>query len=148
MRIVSSFEKKKIVKILKDEFGIDKFPLLILQFGKEKIRLFSGNYPRDSLMQLDKNLRVETAGLYFARKLENGFRLTLDGVHLIKNEISKNIVELNEQQSEEWMKGNFIPLLSEPGFKILKYKNDLLGCGKSNGEKIHNSVPKERRLKI
>jgi NOL1/NOP2/fmu family ribosome biogenesis protein len=33
------------------------------------------------------------------------------------------------------------------GFKILKFKDDFIGCGKSTGREIKNFLPKERRIK-
>jgi len=36
---------------------------------------------------------------------------------------------------------------SENAFKVLKYNNEIIGCGKSTGEKIANFMPKERRIR-
>ena len=67
----------------------------------------------------------------------------------IKDQISKNIVEINDEQFHSWIRGNDIEFIDEivRGNVILKYKDDLVGCGKSNGLKVFNYVPKDRRLR-
>jgi NOL1/NOP2/fmu family ribosome biogenesis protein len=147
MKTLSSSDKKGILKQLNEQFGISKIPYLLLQFGKEKIRAYSGNLSREELKILDRELRVESIGLYFIKEQEDGIRLSLDAVHLSKNQITKNILEINNEQAEKWLKGEDLDIKTDKSFKILKNQNDFLGCGKSTGEKITNFVPKERRVK-
>ena len=147
MRPLISPQKKKIIKQLNKQFGITKLPYLLLQFGKEKIRLYSGNLSKEELRLLDKNSRVENIGLYFANQQQPEIRLTLDGIQLLKPQITKNILSLNDQQAEDWLRGNDLDIKSDRTFKILKNNEELIGCGKSTGEKITNFVPKERRIK-
>jgi len=147
MKPLPSSQKKKIIKKLNEQFGISKIPHLFLQFGKEKIRLYSGDFDKEELLELDKNIRIESIGLYFAKIQNDGIRLSLDGTILLKSQITKNILELSDKQSEEWFKGNDLDLKLDKNFKILKNKGDFIGTGKSTGEKITNSMPKERRIK-
>jgi NOL1/NOP2/fmu family ribosome biogenesis protein len=147
MKPLTSPTKKRILSQLNKQFGIEKLPYLILQFGKEKLRLFSGHFSIEEINLLDANLRIETAGLYFAKIENNEIRLTLDGIQILKNQITKNILELTNEQADKWMRGNDLDIKSEKAYKILKNKNEFLGCGKSTGEKITNFVPKERRIK-
>jgi len=146
MKILSSSQRKKILRQLTEQYGITKLPYLILQFGKEKLRLYSGNLSREEINNLDKNIRIDIAGLYFAKQQE-AIRLTLDGLQILKNQITKNILTINDQQALEWFKGNDLEISSENAFKILKNNDEFIGCGKSTGEKITNYVPKERRIK-
>jgi len=147
MKIIFNSEKKKIIKKLNEQFGIEKIPQLLIRFGKEKIRAYSGNLSTEELNELDKILRIETAGLYIAKQQNDGIRLTIDGVQLFKKQISKNILEINEKQKQEWLKGYDLEIKTNNSFKIIKYKDNFLGCGKSTGEKITNFIPKERRIK-
>jgi len=146
MKPLQSSQKKKILKQLNEQYGITNLPYLLLQFGKEKIRLYSGNLSKEELLTLDKNLRIENIGLYFAKQQEE-IRLTLDGLQLLKNQITKNILEINNKHTEQWLKGNDLDIQTLPTFKILKNNNEFIGCGKSTGQKITNFVPKERRIK-
>ncbi len=147
MKIMKSNEKKKIVEKLNEQFGIEKMPHLLLRFGKEKIRAFSGNLSSNELFTIDTHLRVESAGVYIAKEQEDGIRLTIDGVSLLRGQITKNILEVNDSQAQEWFKGQDLLIQIDKNFKILKYKDELIGCGKSTGERIVNFMPKERRIK-
>ena len=147
MKILLSKQKKKILKQLNEQFGIEKLPYLLLRFGKEKIRLYSGSLAVEELNILDKKIRIETIGLYLAKEQVDGIRLTLDGVQLLKNQITKNILEINDKQAKEWLKGNDLLIESDNAFKIIKNNNHFLGCGKSTGERITNFIPRERRIK-
>ena len=147
MKTLSSSRKKKIIQQLKDQFGITSLPYLFLQFGKDKIRVYSGNLSKENLNNLDKNTRIENMGLYFARIQPDGIRLTIDGIQLVKDQITKNIMEINNNQAKDWFKGNDLDIKAESAFKILKNNNEFIGCGKSTGDRITNFVPKERRIK-
>jgi len=147
MQIIRSAEKKRIIEQLEIQFGIAKLPYLLLRFGKEKIRAFSGSLSSQELLTLDKNLRIETAGLYFAKQQNDGLRPSLDALHFLKNQITKNILEITDEQAESWFKGHDLLIKSDSNFKILKNHGDFIGCGKSTGEKITNFMPKERRIK-
>ena len=101
MKIIRSTPKKKIIQQLNEQYGISDLPYLLLQFGKEKIRLYSGSLSAEELNILDANLRIENMGLYFAKEQRDGIRLTLDGVQLIKNQITKNILKVDDEQAKE-----------------------------------------------
>lgn len=146
MKILSSSQKKKIIDNLNEQYGITFLPYLLIKFGKEKIRLYSGNLSKNELINLDRNLRIESIGIYFAKEQPEGIRLTIDGIHL--TDINKNILEINDDESDKWFKGYDLAINAGKGFKILKNNNDFIGCGKSTGQKISNFVPKERRVKI
>ena len=147
MNPLTSKDKKKIVEQLNKQYGINELPYLIIQFGKEKLRLYSGSLSKEELIKLDNQINIENIGLYFAKFENNEIRLTLDGTQLLKNQITKNILNINDQQALDWLKGNDLNIQIESGWKILKHNNEFLGCGKSTGEKISNFVSKERRIK-
>lgn len=147
MKPLTSSDKKKILVQLNEQFGIKELPYLLIQFGKEKFRLYSGNLSKEELSILDKNLRIENIGLYFAKQEDIGIRLTLDGTQILKKQIIKNILKINNEETDEWMKGNELYIKSDNAWKILENNNEFLGCGKSTGEKITNFIPKERRIR-
>jgi|TARA_Y100000310_G_scaffold294126_1_gene324352 NOL1/NOP2/fmu family ribosome biogenesis protein len=148
MKTLLASKKKKIVRELDENFGIGKVDGLFLQFGKEKIRVYNGSLSKEELIGLDKNVRVENVGLYLAKVQSDGFRLSLDGCGLLKDEIDKNILELDDSWAERWFKGEDLAIVSDSSLKILKNGGDFIGCGKSTGEKITNSLPKERRVRV
>ena len=156
MKTLNKNQKKEIEEKL-NRFGIKKLPYLLFQTGKEKIRGFSGSLSREEIEALHKLIYIESIGLYLAKFQGQELRLSFDSPHLLKNQINKNILELSKEQAEEYMKGKDLILDKElkqkikseniSGFIILKYKEDLLGCGKLSEDKISNYVPKERRIK-
>ncbi|MDP2926351.1 MAG: hypothetical protein Q8N99_08290 [Nanoarchaeota archaeon] len=147
MKPLLNTEKKKIINQLNEQYGIKKLPYLIILFGNEKLRLYSGNLSRIELYHLDNKVNIENVGLYFAKWEREELRLTLDGIQILKNQITKNILELVDEQTQEWMKGNDLDIKTDKGWYILRNNNEFLGCGKSTGEKISNFIPKERRIK-
>ena len=123
MKPLSNPQKKKILQKLNQQYGITKLPYLILQFGKEKYRLYSGNLSKEELFKLDRTLKIENIGLYFAKQHANDeLRLTLDGVQLFKEQITKNLPimtiylipeYLTEKEHFPIYLDEFIPFLEE-----------------------------------
>lgn len=145
-KFIQSKEKKEILEELERQFGITNLPYLLIRTGAEKVRAYSGSLSKDEIMEIDRLVNIEIIGEYFLKQ-EGEIRLSTDAIHLLKGQITKNIIEIDDSQLHSWMRGQNIDLKSEPGVKIIGHKGDFVGCGKSNGEKIFNFVPKERRLK-
>lgn len=147
-RFLNSQEKKKIEATLKGEFGIKKIPGELISAGSEKLFLFSGDASESDVKEFIEISPVDRVGIYFAKVFDDGIRLSVDGVQIMKDQISRNIVELDEEQAETWMQGSELLLKTgKKGYVVMKYKNDFLGCGKASAEKITNFIPKNRRLK-
>jgi NOL1/NOP2/fmu family ribosome biogenesis protein len=141
-------EKERVMKMLNQQFGIKEIPFVMARLGKERIIIFSGDLSERNILNIDEIAHIEGIGLYFAKEELEGIRLSIEGAQLMKYQITKNIFELNKEQSEQWMMGQDLNLKSEKrGFFVMKYKNDFLGTGKLSAEKISNFIPKSRRLK-
>ena len=149
LEILHNKDKKRILEKLKEKYGIGKLPYLLIKAGKEKIRGFSGNLSKEEIMLLSRRLNVEAIGLYLMK--EEGFkgdiRFSFDAPSILN--IKKGIIEINDKQKEEWLKGQdlFIDDKTMGGSIVLKYKNNFLGAGKAGEGRITNFVPKERRIK-
>lgn len=139
-------EKKKLVEQLTEQFGITELPYLLLETGKEKVRAFSGALTKEELLDLANDINIEIIGLYIARR-EYDLRLSFDATNLFAPTLTKNVVEIDEEQLAEWIRGHDLALQAPRGTVIIKHKTDFFGCGKSTGERIANHVPKERRLR-
>ena len=143
---IHSTEKNKIIEALSSQFGITNLPYLLIRTGAEKIRAYSGSLSKDEIMQIDKLVNIEIIGEYLLKE-EGELRLSMDAIHLLKSQITKNIVDVDDNQFYYWIRGQHIDLKSEPGIKIVRYKGDFVGCGKSNSHRLFNFIPKERRLR-
>ena len=148
-KTLNNHQKKEILKGLNEQFGIKEIPqgINLIQPGSEKIFAFSGDLKL--LEKLEKlKINVAGAGNYLAKEERGEIRLSIEGTNLFKNQITKNIFELDDKQIDDWMKGHELNInTGKKGFLIMKYKKDFLGTGKASENKISNFVPKERRLK-
>jgi len=139
-------EKKELMNQLDIQYGIQDLPYLLFETGKEKIRGFSGSLSKDELLALSEAVHIEIIGLYLLKK-EHGLRLSFDATQLLQKQITKNILDINKEQYEQWIRGHDIEMQAPSGTLMIRYGNDCIGCGKSTGERIINHVPKERRLR-
>ena len=147
-KVLSEQEHIEIENNLHEQFGIDLVDGLLIKKGEERLFFFSGNFSEAQIKNLEACVPIERLGIYFAKIIGNDVKLSIEGTNLLKIQIKKNIFELNEKQLEEWMTGSDLQVKTgKKGFIVVKYKDDLLGCGKASEEKIGNYIPKSRRLK-
>ncbi|MBS3091186.1 hypothetical protein J4217_01930 [Candidatus Pacearchaeota archaeon] len=148
IQFIKSKEKQQIAGQLNEDFGISELNYLLIESGKEKIRGFSGSLSKEEIMKLGKLANIELIGAYLIKKeSKTDLRLSFDACIILKDQITKNIVEIDDEKFNSWIRGNDIEVSGISGNPIVKYKEDFFGCGKSNGIKIFNYVPKDRRLR-
>ncbi len=147
VRFLKPGEKKKLFAELKETFGIDKPHFLLFETGKEKIRGFAGSMSKEEILKLGEITNVEVVGLYLFKDEGWGYRLSHDAVHILAGDISKGIIEINEGELGKWIRGHDLEIVAEKGAVVLRFGDDFVGCGVSNGEKIFNYVPNERRIR-
>jgi NOL1/NOP2/fmu family ribosome biogenesis protein len=158
--ILDSTKKKNFLSGI-SYLGDFKTNLLFISSGKETLRAYSGHLTVGDISKIWRHFPVEGLGLYFGKQLTDRHgrreaRIGLDALHLMKNQISRNIVELNEEQAAKWFRGNNIELTAEQkeqykeikDFVAVKYKEDFVGTGKLTNQGILLSfLPKERRIR-
>ena len=148
IHILDNKETQKILEKLNKQFGISKIPGFLIKIGQERIFLYQGNINEKEILNLAETIPVERIGIYFAKVQGDEIRLSIEGAQILKDSITKNVFELDEKQTEEWMMGKELNVSSgKKGFIIMKHKNDFLGTGKASELKITNFIPKNRRLK-
>jgi len=149
LKILSINEKRKIQENLQEQFGITEIPGLLVKRGEERLFLFQGHLSPKQIIELEDKIPLERVGIYFAKMVRDEPKLSIEGVQILKNQIKKNIFEINQEQAEQWMSGQELNIKTgKKGFIILKCGEDLLGCGNASEEKITNFIPKSRRLKL
>ena len=155
MEFIYKTQKKEILEKL-EWYGITELPYLMSISGKEKVRGYSGSFSDHELRELDKDIGVELLGLYLFHIYNDEIRLSFDGMLMLKDQITKNIIEVNEKQAKEFFQGQDIALEKEDkekwkneptGFKVIKFKDEFIGTGKLTNDRIVNYLPKERRIK-
>jgi NOL1/NOP2/fmu family ribosome biogenesis protein len=145
LQVLNSKERKNIFSLLKEQFSFEfqeDYEFFINP--RNRIFILSKDFSKINV----KQLRVNSLGMYLGELYNNDLRLSVDAAQLIGKGAKKNIIELNDEQAERWMKGEDFEVDSDiNGFVIVKNNSDFLGCGKVAGRKLYNYVPKERRIK-
>ena len=139
LKILNKKERLEIEKQLNSQFGVNEIPGEIIKLGKEKLFLFSGGLNPKNIRNLEKISKIERAGVYFGKEDEKlgGIRLSIEGSQILKSQLRKNLFELNNEQTIEWMKGHELLInTGEKGFLIMKNGEDFLGTGKASAEKF------------
>ena len=145
---IRSSQKRDILKKLEKQFGISELNYLLIQAGREKIRGYSGHLSKDEIVDIGKLANVETVGLYVLKEEKDKLiRLSTDACHLLKKQITKNIITLNDEQFSLWIRGNDVDIEIPSGVHVIVYDNIPFGCTVSNGKKLFNYLPKDRRLR-
>jgi len=140
--------RKRLIRKLNEQFGITHIPGKIMRNKQEQYFLFKGNYTKTQIRELERATSIEKIGIYFANEFNKEIRLSIEGSQILKDQITKNIVELPEKEAQVWIMGHeIIKKTNLKGFVIMKYKNEMLGTGKASENKITNFIPKSRRLK-
>lgn len=146
IHFIKSSEKKEIIEELKENFGIEELPFLLIESGKEKIRGFSGSLSKEEISELGQIAYIEGIGIYLLKR-EEALRLSFDATQILASQMTKNIIDITDEQLALWIHGQDIETAAPRGTVIIRHGSDFLGCGKSTGGHIVNHVPKERRLK-
>jgi len=139
LKALRSKELKEFYKELKETYGFaNKFDSLVLISTKDKYYLLSREFA-----ELDvAKLRINNIAMYFGKKEKDGLRLSIEGAQLVGGGI-----EIDEAGMRKWVEGKDVNFEKETGYVVVKYKKDVLGCGRIVNNVLRNMVPKERRIK-
>ena len=143
-KILNSKENKKIISMLKDQYGYNqKFNYVLLQNQSGRIYVVN-----EEVFDLDLDkLRINSFGIYFGTEQGKDIRLSIEGSQLIGALCNKNVIEISKEQSKNWLFGLDLEIEGDfIGFVIIKSGTSFLGCGKFYNNKIQNFVPKTRRI--
>lgn len=154
-------DKKQILKQLQTQFKTKDLKEYFqnrsfLLSNKDRIYLLTTTLINNILsVKLDKLLKFQNLGVYFARKQDQHLRLSPEGSQIIGQYVKTNTLEIDNSQTDLWFRGFDIELTKlqkdklklQGPYIILKNKQDFLGCGKFTGQSVLNFLPKERRIK-
>ena len=164
--IMDRAKKKKFIAGVED-LGMKKITQMLVKSGHERVRAFSGSMNKDELYDFWRLLPIEGVWLYVGKDMKNRngvheIRLSLDGMHVWKDQLTEKNIILTEEQEEEWFKGENIELSEgqlvwsrelgvRSGFVCVKSADgkDFVGNGKlgNEGTTLFGFLPKERRRK-
>ena len=144
LRILNTREIKDIDKKLSEQWGCSKrFDYVFLVSKDDNIFITNRDFGKIDT----KILRINSVGLYFGELKNERLRLSIEGSQIVGPCAKKNVIELDDAQSMEWLKGNDVDKECEDCLAIIKTKFGFAGCGQAKQGKILNFVPKTRRIK-
>ena len=133
IQVLNQKQIQEVHRSLREQFGIDKIPGRIMKLGEEKLFLFTGDAADEEIKKLENIVPVERLGVYFAKIIREDVKLSIEGSQILKEQVKKNIFELDDEQAEKWMMGQELNLKSgKKGFVVMKYEDNFLGCGKAS----------------
>ena len=135
IHILSNQETKEILSKLNEQFGIQKILGRLIKIGKERIFLFNGDFSDEQIKNLEKIVFIEKIGIYVGAIFlpTDEIRLSIEGTQIFKDQITKNLFEINEEKFGNWMQGEELNIKTGlRGIIVIKYKNNFLGCGKAS----------------
>ncbi len=145
--ILNNKKVKRILKTLEEQFGYDNKLNEFAFFYKKKdssIKIIT----RDVDKIINEKLNIDSLGLRIGKEISDGILLTIEGSQILGPYCDKNIVELNEKESREWLRGYDVQRDEmKSGFALLKHNKDFLGTGKVKKGCIINNISKSRRIK-
>jgi len=149
MKILNDSERKLLQELLHQQHGVrEAFKEFILIMGGDgKVRAATF----ETIEVARKLRKILQMGLYVAkyRKNKNEVFLSIEGSQLLNNQISKNIVELSEEECREWMRGAPIPLSINTDSRYIVGKIDKIYLGSarvSRDGKLYPQIAVWRRL--
>lgn len=160
LKILNNKEIKEILKLIELQWGAKlKLSFAFLRNQKNRVFIVSRDLSKIDALRL----RINSVGMYFCEIDDKGIRLSIEGTQIVCPKAKKNVVELDEEETGKWLKGEDLEKECKgcSGFVILKYKNqknkhkknslkdfDSLGCGRYSNGKLLNYVGKSRRVNI
>ncbi len=148
LKILNNKKIRHIKNLILDQWGASfETDMVFLENEKGKIYIVSSDFAEIDITRLN----LDGIGIYFAEIKADEIRLSIEGSQMIGPSAKKNIVELDDAEVKQWLKGTDIETeLKAEGFVIIKNRDDFLGTGKYSSlqKKIFNYVPKGRRVNV
>lgn len=145
LKILNSKEIKQILEMIEKQWGAKiKLDYGFLKNNKNRVFVIS-----KGISKIDTSkLRLNSVGMYFCEQDKLGIRLSIEGSQIVGPKATKNVVELNEEETRKWFRGEDLEKECKDcnGFVILKHNKDFLGTGKYSNGRILNYVGKTRRI--
>jgi NOL1/NOP2/fmu family ribosome biogenesis protein len=135
-------DRSKIVALWNDRFGILEEAFTNFSFYRkaQNVWIFSDfALPR---------LSYEAIGLRMMNFKEDPWKPTSHALQIFGKHAVKNLVHLNFEQSKTFFAGKSqtLDLDVEPGYVVVFYNGEVLGCGLYSHGMLVSQLPKERRI--
>jgi len=149
MQIEKILSANQIQELIERNYGAlpELKDFSIFSSGEDKIWIAT-----KEVFNLKGTLRTNSMGLYIG-KLKRGdkINLSVEGIQLLAKDANKNIVRVDEDNMKRFMRGSDISDFEKlnceiENFVLVKYKEDFVGVGILNEDKVKNLLPKSKRI--
>ena len=149
MKLLSPRERKFLENRLRSLYGVEKgfSDLVLIKCGRRRIRATT----KETLELASKLKGIQQIGLYVMKVSNSDISLSVEGAQLLNGDIKNNIIELDEEQVEMWMKA--VPIKIETTYRgryvIGKFNRLYLGSARvSRNGLLYPQIPKWRRIPL
>ncbi|MDD1760193.1 MAG: hypothetical protein LUQ44_06250 [Methanothrix sp.] len=93
-------------------------------------------------------LSYETLGMRIMNLKDRPWKPTTCALQIFGRSATKNLIQLDEPSAKIFLTGGSqsIESVSEPGYVVVFYRGEVLGCGLYSHGKLISQLPKERRM--
>ena len=141
----------KITGYFRDRFGIpeDIFDTYLFLENTKNVWATKGTDDLESLLSLKL---FQFAGMHILRRIHQYYKPTSYGLQQFGGHASRNVVQLNRFELRGLLEHGILPLGkspdAEPGYVILSYHGQPLGCGIYREGTLAHSFPKGRSIAL
>jgi len=97
------------------------------------------------LAEILNGLKLETAGIPLLRMKKTLWKPTTAGLQYFGHQATRNTIDLNNETLEAFLREGFLSgaFCLEPGFVVIKWNGQVLGCGLYSKGRLTSQVPAE-----
>jgi NOL1/NOP2/fmu family ribosome biogenesis protein len=94
------------------------------------------------------SLRYESVGMRMMSLGDRPWKPTTSALQIFGGHAKKNVVHLSEEEARAFMAGSTLLMEADcqPGYVVVFYRGEVLGCGLYSRGKLVSQIPKDRRV--
>lgn len=135
-------DMSQVASLWAERFGISEEAFQGYRFfGKAQSIWVCSDYPLP-------NLRYESVGMRMMSLKDRPWKPTTSALQIFGRHAKKNVVHLSEEEARAFMAGSSLNLETDcqPGYVVVFYRGEVLGCGLYSRGTLVSQIPKDRRV--
>jgi NOL1/NOP2/fmu family ribosome biogenesis protein len=140
--IFEPLDQSLIMKLWQDRFGIPGQTFAGCRFFRKAQSIWA-------ISDVDlPRLSYETIGMRIMSCKDRPWKPTTSALQIFGSYAAKNLIHLNQEEAMIFLEGGSQGFASdcEPGYVVVFYRGDVLGCGLYSHGNLVSQIPKERRM--
>ena len=144
LSFASQTERKEALEYFSTRFGIPGASFNGFCFIKSGNTVWAVS-DVSGLAEIVNGLKLETAGIPLLRMKKTLWKPTTAGLQCFGHQATRNTVDLNDETLETFLREGFLlgAFCLEPGFVIIKWNGQVLGCGLYSKGRLTSQIPAE-----